>query len=461
MKIREAILALVLASLILVFPLSLPVGAVSTFSPDTWALQNAQPEANHLHGIWGSSSTDVFAVGSSGTILHYDGTSWTSMSNATTERLWSVWGSSSTDVLAVGDSGTILHYDGTSWSSMSSGTTTSLLGVWGSSSTDVFAVGSSGTILHYNGTSWIPMSSGTTSTLHDVWGVSSSDVFAVGASGTILHYNGASWNSMSSGTTSTLHGVWGTSSSDVFVVGSEITILRYDGASWSSMSRGTFFWLYRVWGSSPTDVFTVGQSGTIRHYDGSVWSPMDSGILPGVWDVWGSSSSDVFGVGNLGVIIHYDGTSWNVIVGSTSEAHRATSVSPSSGTQGETLDVTIAGINLVGTTRVSLGEGITVNSFTVDSSTQISANITIDQAAAAELRNVSVTTPERTSTLAGGFEVTQKEDEGDNGGLFDCSCSSEETRTSTAGLLAGCATVGLCWATGYYLVRKISKQTRK
>ena len=27
--------------------------------------------ANHLHGVWGSSSTDVFAVGDYGTILHY------------------------------------------------------------------------------------------------------------------------------------------------------------------------------------------------------------------------------------------------------------------------------------------------------------------------------------------------------------------------------------------------------
>ena len=45
------------------------------------------------------------------------------------------------DVFAVGDGGTILHYNGSTWSSMTSGTTNYLRGVWGSSGSDVFAVG--------------------------------------------------------------------------------------------------------------------------------------------------------------------------------------------------------------------------------------------------------------------------------------------------------------------------------
>ena len=52
-----------------------------------------------------------------------------------------VWGSSNSDVFAVGDGGTILHYDGSTWTTMNSGTNYSLTGVWGSTSSDVFAVG--------------------------------------------------------------------------------------------------------------------------------------------------------------------------------------------------------------------------------------------------------------------------------------------------------------------------------
>ena len=87
---------------------------------------------------------------------------WSPMTSGTTNGLKGIWGSSGSDVFAVGSNGTILHYDGNAWSPMSSGTTDVLKGVWGSSGSDVFAVGSNGTILHYDGNTWSPMSSGTT-----------------------------------------------------------------------------------------------------------------------------------------------------------------------------------------------------------------------------------------------------------------------------------------------------------
>ena len=62
-----------------------------------------------------------------------------------------IWGTSSSNVFVVGSSGIILLYDGNAWSSMPAGMTTDLLSVWGSSPSDVFAVGANGTILHYSG----------------------------------------------------------------------------------------------------------------------------------------------------------------------------------------------------------------------------------------------------------------------------------------------------------------------
>ncbi|MCJ7654623.1 MAG: hypothetical protein MUO97_04865, partial [Dehalococcoidia bacterium] len=86
-------------------------------------------------------------------------------------------------------------------------------------------------------------------------------------------------------------------------------------------------------------------------------------------------------------------------------APTVTTVSPNSGVQGQTLSTIITGTNFTGATAVSFGAGITVNSFTFDSDTQITASITIAGDAAIGARNVSVTTPSGTGTLTGGFTV--------------------------------------------------------
>src|SRR5262249_34224771 len=89
----------------------------------------------------------VWAVGAAGTILHWNGAAWSPSASGTTAALEDVWGSASTDVWAVGN-GAILHWDGAIWSNVVADlgptlTTTSLdeRRVWGTSATDVWAVG--------------------------------------------------------------------------------------------------------------------------------------------------------------------------------------------------------------------------------------------------------------------------------------------------------------------------------
>ena len=48
-----------------------------------------------------------------------------------------------------------------------------------------------------------------------------------------------------------------------------------------------------------------------------------------------------------------------------------------------------------------------------------------------------------------------------NGGLFDCACGSKETSTSATELLIGWGIIGLCWGSGYYLMRKIGRRRKK
>ena len=273
----------------------------------------------YLVDVWGSSGSDVFAVGDYsgfysgfGVIAHYDGSRWSYVYSYTPGRCAGIWGNSSSDVFAVGWDGTIQRYDGTTWASMSSGTTTPLYDIWGSSSSDVFAVGWGGTMLHYDGTIWSSMTSGTTNSLRGIWGSSSDNVaYAVGDGGTILQYKDGAWSPMTSGTTDALAGIWGSSSSDVFVVGYDGTILHYDGTTWSSMTSGTTDDLSGIWGSSSDNVaYAVGDGGTILQYKDGAWSPMTSGTTDGLSGIWGSSSDNVFAVGIRGTILHYDGSAW-------------------------------------------------------------------------------------------------------------------------------------------------------
>jgi hypothetical protein len=241
---------------------------VSASLPDTDGILRAAAmtsgTSSTLYGGWGTSTSDIFAAGSSGTIRHYDGNGWSGMTSNTSSGLLDIWGAGTSAVWAVGSGGTIVHYDGGSWSSVTSDTNKQLWGVWGASSSDVFAVGNNGEIMHYDGAAWTRMTSGTPNLLYAAWGTGSSDVFAVGTSGTILHYDGT-WSAMTSNTMITLIGVWGAATNDVYAVGQSGTVMHYNGTDWTRVDLDTSATLWGIWGASATNVYAVGQSGALVH----------------------------------------------------------------------------------------------------------------------------------------------------------------------------------------------------
>ena len=261
--------------------------------------------------VWGSSASDVFVVGKDGTIMHYDGATWSPMTSGTTKLIWDVWGSSASNVFAVGDHGTILRYNGVKWSNMKPGMYPGLWDVWGSSASDVFVGGNNGVILHYNGATCSTMKSGTTQGILGLWGTSASNVYAAGSKGGIFHYDGAKWSPMASAATKSLWDVWGSSASDIFAVGSSSSIQHYDGVKWSPMMTGTVQDLKAVAGRSATDVFAVGV-GAILHYDGVKWGLAAEELrdevsytCPSLQGIGAASSKDIFVVGTAGTVLRY------------------------------------------------------------------------------------------------------------------------------------------------------------
>jgi hypothetical protein len=65
--------------------------------------------------VWGSSASDIHAVGAEGTILHWDGRTWTPQAGGTEADLVGVWGAGPTEAYAAAEDGTILRWDGVRW----------------------------------------------------------------------------------------------------------------------------------------------------------------------------------------------------------------------------------------------------------------------------------------------------------------------------------------------------------
>lgn len=184
---------------------------------------------NELIAIWGTSPGNLYAVGD-GRLVHYDGATWTDIPTGLStafnvDRLQGIWGDSAAnsapgaqpDVWMVGYHGRIMHYDGTSVSTVVELPSETFSAIDGTGARDIFAVGSSGLIYHYDGRQWSPMQSGTSTPLFGVFAINRHDAYAAGDSGTVLHYNGRGWSPVSSGTFVRLGGVYALSRDQVYI----------------------------------------------------------------------------------------------------------------------------------------------------------------------------------------------------------------------------------------------------
>jgi hypothetical protein len=154
----------------------------------------------HLLAVSAAASNNVWAVGAAvgnGTmadlptplVAFYNGISWTTdRTLPTSNYLRAVWAAAPNDVWAVGDSGAIIHFDGNDWTSSPSGVTQHLYAITGAGNT-LWAAGTGGVILRKVGSgSWTTEVSGTSRTIHSLWATSAGDVWAGGDQGLLLRY---------------------------------------------------------------------------------------------------------------------------------------------------------------------------------------------------------------------------------------------------------------------------------
>lgn len=198
---------------------------------ETVPTPNPDPSSNRLDGLAGTSSDDIWAVGSrsAGTLIeHWDGAGWSAVDSPNPPDRFNVlqdvavvsagdaWAVGSSQDLHFHVSGLIEHWDGARWKIVRTptpGALAFLADVSAASASDVWTVGSyveggifANLAMHWDGTAWsqvsVPSPGTGDNNLESVLALGSDDVWAVGyatdsgVSGrtpVAMHWDGTSW----------------------------------------------------------------------------------------------------------------------------------------------------------------------------------------------------------------------------------------------------------------------------
>lgn len=295
---------------------------------NNWKVEQLDPAVSsddagtpsNLFAVWGSDATSIWAVGAGGTVLFYDGTSWTRQATPTDQQLTAVWGVPGGEVWAAGFGATVISFDGQRWTDRSpadeffvagdagvptgdaaAGLRRNLWGAWVTGSEEqtdaVYVVGDRGTILAYLEDAWIRVPSGVQEDLSAVWGSGPNRVFAVGDFGTVIVGSASGFSPpQNTNVSQGLRAVWGRSGSHVFAVGVSGTVLFHDGGRWCELEGAPQQVLRGVWGpaNDRSTTYFVGWDGTLLTLDGrpscggsppvfTIFSCITSNRLEGIW----------------------------------------------------------------------------------------------------------------------------------------------------------------------------------
>jgi len=272
-----------------------------------------------INAIRARSPSDVWVVGVSGAVAHYDGTSWKRSETGSLEAMRAVWLRENDEVAIASLTSMYRHDFDAADAGVDAGPPSAdgwtAVGKPLGASTSAAAIVSS---------AW------TTPDAEWVW-ITSIDAYSERTRKGIwrLHVVPATnqldlRNPLPTGTCGTqecnqMTSVHGFSPDDLWVVGYGGEILhvteaqstapkfkRFDSQTWAELDA--------VWAASETEAWAVGGHGVVRHYTGHpyAWDVVtDVPATETLRAVWGSSPSDVWAVGDAATVLHYDGASWS------------------------------------------------------------------------------------------------------------------------------------------------------
>lgn len=154
-----------------------------------------------INKLWGSSSSDLYAVGNNGNIAHWDGVKWRKIESGTNANIVDISGIQNaqgkyTKYCAADN--LLLKIDGdNNLTSIAVDQGMFLNSVWVASNVIVYTAGNGITL--YNNNRWQTINSPETNTIYGIKGQSFNDIVGLSAKLSIFHFNGYRWNSIQTG----------------------------------------------------------------------------------------------------------------------------------------------------------------------------------------------------------------------------------------------------------------------
>ncbi len=284
--------------------------------PCTWGAVSSGgvPASVALKGVWGTSETNMFAVGNPGTVAHRSSSGWKNESVPATFAKWpfsAVGGHSKRVFIAAGAN--ILERTGPGNIAKHKTTGGSMFTIGGNFGKGILATGTGGQVYKFDGSSWakLAVDPPISNTIQGIWGDGSANVW-LGAADTVHKMEGATGNLVKAATR-TLTDSSKPNIVDIYSSASHVFAVsitpkgkvhhRSPNGQWSALSPGNAQALFGVWGDSITSIWVVGRDG-IWFYNGNGFKKVHSAAKnQGLTAIFGLGPKKVWAVGEGGTVM--------------------------------------------------------------------------------------------------------------------------------------------------------------
>jgi photosystem II stability/assembly factor-like uncharacterized protein len=262
--------------------------------------------------IW-ERRVDYWVVGTNGTFIYYNGTTWeeTDLGADVDLRSISAYGS-----YACGDDGAVYKSPfGSNWTNLGYSNISPFNDIDGLSTDEIFAANAD-SLMQWDGVEWTGLAS-PGNELVSVAAAASDRVWVVardagGFDNYVWMWNGSTFQFRGQSSMDRFNSIWCDNAGDTVMVATDNGYVhRWPPGSWDWLEADPQRRdLYDLWGTSAHDVFAAGDNGAVTRFDGSAWRAEKAGVSANLNAVCYVNDNEKWAVGDGGVVIRYNGSDW-------------------------------------------------------------------------------------------------------------------------------------------------------